>query len=340
MDVIMEKKRMVWMDSLRIFATVAVIVIHVTGMHWMEQDVHSLNWDIYNVYRAMVRWAVPVFVMISGTTFLNPKKEIDLKKLYSHYIFRIVMAYFFWSVIYAIYEFNGSWLNFGSNIIHGAGHMWFLFLISWLYIMVPILRKIYGGGYLIISFILAFVMPMLLETVPMLLGYQILDKYSLLLLKIIQKVFGWTSYFMLGRCLNEMIINKKHRVYVYLGGILALISSVFVMKAYAYGQGYATNEIYDNISITVLIESIAIYVAMKYRKSREGKKRIFQISKMTFGIYLVHMLVFYFVDDIWFADTLLTPILSIPITVIIVFEISCLISYIIHKNPVFNKLFV
>lgn len=77
------------------------MVIHVAADNWNAADVRSFEWQVFNFYDSLVRFGVPVFVMISGALFLKPDKDIPVKKLYSKYIFRIVIAFVFWSFIYA-----------------------------------------------------------------------------------------------------------------------------------------------------------------------------------------------------------------------------------------------
>ncbi len=58
-------ERTAYFDYLRVFATFAVIVIHVSAQNWYITDVNEIYWQTYNFYESIVRWAVPVFVMIS-----------------------------------------------------------------------------------------------------------------------------------------------------------------------------------------------------------------------------------------------------------------------------------
>lgn len=63
------EKRITYLDYLKVFATFAVIILHVVAQNWYITDVNSFGWKTLNVYSSMVRWAVPVFVMISGSLF-------------------------------------------------------------------------------------------------------------------------------------------------------------------------------------------------------------------------------------------------------------------------------
>ena len=73
--------RVEYLDILRIIATIAVVAIHVLAKGWYENDITTFKWQIYNVFFGIVRWAVPIFVMISGVLFLGGKEK-TLKNLY------------------------------------------------------------------------------------------------------------------------------------------------------------------------------------------------------------------------------------------------------------------
>lgn len=93
-------KRKIYCDYLRLIATFAVVVLHVSASNWYGADVHGLAWQSFNFYDSATRWSVPIFVMISGALFLG--REIPIKKIYSKYILRLVIAFFTWNLFYAI----------------------------------------------------------------------------------------------------------------------------------------------------------------------------------------------------------------------------------------------
>ena len=78
MDVTIQTKtngRILYFDFLRIFATLAVMVLHVAAQNWYGTSVPSFEWQTFNFFDSIVRWGVPIFVMISGALFLN-KREL------------------------------------------------------------------------------------------------------------------------------------------------------------------------------------------------------------------------------------------------------------------------
>ena len=94
--------RIEYLDYLRVIATMAVVLLHISIQGWGDVDVQSGPWMVYNVWNGLVRWCVPVFVMISGALFLNPKKKVSVYRLWTRNIPRILSAFLFWSVIFGV----------------------------------------------------------------------------------------------------------------------------------------------------------------------------------------------------------------------------------------------
>ena len=95
-------QRILYPDILRTIAVFAVIMIHFCAYGFCNYDVYSLDWQIINAYESWIRWAVPVFVMVSGMFFLDQQKEITLSKLYRKNILRLVVAVLFWGFLYQV----------------------------------------------------------------------------------------------------------------------------------------------------------------------------------------------------------------------------------------------
>jgi len=64
-----KKNYMVWIDLLRIVATFATIVIHVSEENYQNTISNPKWWNVFNIYDSIGRCSVPIFVMISGTLF-------------------------------------------------------------------------------------------------------------------------------------------------------------------------------------------------------------------------------------------------------------------------------
>jgi len=55
--------RIVYADLLRIFAAFGVIINHIPSF---QSEIASFSWQIDNIFYSIVRFDVPVFIMISG----------------------------------------------------------------------------------------------------------------------------------------------------------------------------------------------------------------------------------------------------------------------------------
>ena len=73
-----ENTRKQYFDWIRIFVCFAVVMLHVSATWFLNRDISSTPWCISVIYNSATRWAVPIFVMISGALFLNA--DISVKK--------------------------------------------------------------------------------------------------------------------------------------------------------------------------------------------------------------------------------------------------------------------
>lgn len=137
----MNNSRTYYLDFLRILAVIAVVIIHVTGEEWYSVAVETQTWKIMTVYNCLFRWAVPVFMMISGALFLNPSKTLDLKTLFGKYFFRLVTVYLLWSFIHGWIFGARTLRSLIQNTIMGHFHLWYIPMAACMYLLIPILKK-------------------------------------------------------------------------------------------------------------------------------------------------------------------------------------------------------
>ena len=88
------KQREVFPDILRTAATCAVVLLHtVTGvMDHTDMLEYPVQSRIFQALLDLSCWCVPVFVMISGYFFLDPKRELTFRLMLTKYCRRIALA--------------------------------------------------------------------------------------------------------------------------------------------------------------------------------------------------------------------------------------------------------
>ena len=73
------KKRILYLDVLRIFAALMVVMIHVSAQYVNNMSNNLTDFMIGNVFDSLSRVAVPIFAMISGAVMLDESKQYSTK---------------------------------------------------------------------------------------------------------------------------------------------------------------------------------------------------------------------------------------------------------------------
>lgn len=326
----------------------AVIIIHVGGKGWHNGDVYTADWDINNIFASLLRWAVPIFCMISGALFLDNEKNINIKDLYRKNILRIATAFLCWSSIYAMASafIKSDWnvIEIAKDIISGHYHMWFSFMIAGFYIVVPIVRKITEDKkiteyFIIISIITTFLITQLLSFEVLSEGSKIIDKFKF------EITLGYTPYFIIGYYIHKYGVSKKLQRVIYTLGVLSFIGTTVATAVFSKHYGEPFDTFHENLTMNVLFESLTVFllgknVLSKIKFSPKSTNLIHTLSRDTFGIYLSHVLFIEVLDKLGFGATAFTPLLSIPLITIVVFVLSALLSDVLNKTPVLKKYIV
>lgn len=345
-------KREIEFDLMRLMAMLAVIVTHVCGSEIHTLSVNSSDFIWLNMIRAALTWDVPIFVMISGRFFLDIRRRITIKRIYTKYIKHLVIAFLAWSFVYTIYYMTVSYMN-GNNVfdmwkeyifefLTGPYHMWYIFMIIALYIITPILRKISEEKKMMEYFILLFFvsqfiqqygahLPIIGETIT-----TILNKSYFCM------TLGYTGYFILGYYLFRYQISNKKEIALYILTIFSVLFSCVGTTFQSMQDGVLNEFISTYQTPNVIIESCGIYVF--FIKKRYGIKFnnyvenfILTLGKWGLGIYFVHALVLEILSFTGISPILITPLFGVGLMSIVVFIISIILVWILRKIPFLNK---
>lgn len=347
------KQRTKYFDYLRVFATFAVIMLHTSGVWFVGEEIGSSEWLISLVYNSATRYAVPIFVMISGAVFLG--RDIDTKKIYTKYILRIATAFVFWSFIYAVItDSTANIKGMVVNVLYGHYHMWFLYMIIGLYILVPILRKVVETKevtkyFLGLAIVFAVLIPQMVELA------DVLPQPIQLLGEITDTVVGklnvnlcagFVGYFVAGYYLNNIEISLKWRRIIYVLGCIGYVATVVFSAVLCIVQNKANEMFFGSFTLNIVLFAVAAFVFGKYEleESKIFGKLSEQIEKMaqySFGAYLVHALILNKIMGLLdFHATTLNTIILIPVISMLVFAISMGISALLQQIPIVKKYIV
>lgn len=337
--------RILYLDVLRIIAAFAVVFSHVSSQRFNE-CFPSGEWITRMIYDAFGRWSVPVFVMISGALFLDEYKKVNIKRLYTKNIVRIIIVFLFWSFIYAIYDglYKNGLIGFVLGTIHGPFHFWFLKLMIGLYIVVPILRAVVKDKkleryFLCVAILTTFIIPMLFP----ILGYFSEDAkdfvtsyFSSLELNIVS---GYVGLFVLGHYLSKYRVASSIKKFLYPMGILSLIAVCLITYFASYNLGEVYVQLYDGLNIFTLFEATAVFVFIKsINFSTRYYPLLIRVSKTSLGIYLLHILILHIAKDYFGVDSsFFNPAFFIPIYSLFIFMFSFVIVSFFLRIPVLKK---
>lgn len=335
--------KMSWATNLRVAATISVILVHVTAeILYQYGYVSNFVWWTGNVYDSFVRFCVPVFVMLTGVLMLSRTYELSefLKKRFS----RIVLPFLFWSFVYAMFALNdnisgGHEMSFWEIIewvihllLNGSSyHLWYIYMIIGIYLLVPILSKWIQNATEkeILYFILIWIFTLFINQ-PVLCIFRInidLTYFS-----------GFIGYLVLGYYLSiksfsfpKRIINVTAVFLVFIGVSITIFGTYFL----SHDSNSFEEYFYNYNTLNILMVSVGLFL---FFKNLEITNSIVVqisnfISKYSYGIYLVHVLILRFMRAIKIDYDFINPAFAIPLVTLICLLISTVIIYSINKLP-------
>lgn len=335
-------------DVLRVLATLAVVVLHLSAQHWADVDVTSRAWFAFNLYDSAVRWAVPVFVMISGALFLS--RNIPLSAILRKNVLRIAIAFVFWSAAYALIDFvayGDTPVGALMQFFQGHYHMWFLFMIVGLYLIIPLLQKFVPDTalvryFLLLGLVFTFLLPQLAALSSLVSRETGSVLNTIITYSHLQLPLGFTVYFVGGYYLSNRAFTGHKELVIYSAGIAGFLFTVFASAGVSAAQGTATTLFYGHDTFNVLCMSAAIFVFARQHfnfphMGDRARSVLRRLSKYSFGVYLVHPMVIELLQHFGIDTFSCNAFFSVPLLAVIVFAVSLAISAALNRLPFFKR---
>ena len=139
----MNNNRQIWIDWLRVAACFMVFVVHSTEPFYLGGDgALILNetdafWSSF--FDTLVRSCVPLFIIASS--YLQFPTKYPAGEFFKRRTVRVLIPFVIWTIVYAcvwgepVENFKNLLLNFN----YAAGHLWFVYMLIGVYLLMPIL---------------------------------------------------------------------------------------------------------------------------------------------------------------------------------------------------------
>ena len=328
------KQKYFWIDFVKVVAAYAVVILHICVP--MVYAIDSPNWKIGNFYNSMVRFSVPVFVMVTGALLLPRTEELGvfLKKRFS----RILYPFFFWSIIYLLMK-----IDFGKPIFEIAKysfkqikigtefHLWYIYMLIGLYLIIPVLTKWLSKATKkeVVYFLSIWIFVILLD----------LPIFNKLYSRIDFRYFtGYIGYLLLGYFLAKYHFKYSRWIGSALFGIGFFITVYFTDLLTSF-QGSFDGKFYNFLGANIVLAAAGVFLFFKDISLENNTFRniIEFCSKYTYGIYLSHIFVMDLLTKYLSPASVINIWIGIPVLSLICFALSLFLTFSLSKIPLLGK---
>lgn len=327
-----------WIVVLRAIACIAVIMLHVT-VGWRSGEIEYVNLPserqfFYDIITPLfTRFAPLAFIMISGCLLLNPKHEVNILKI-KKYILKMLCILMIFGLTFSFIEniFDLGISNIGnliyrsfSNLLQEKtwAHMWYIYMLSGLYMITPILRKfIKHADVSTVRFTLEmlFIVSVMIPTINAIFNLSITVFYLFDAVYIFTYLIGYYVVY------TDIIQEKT----IFIAGIIGIIGHLMLCLV--------DKSCHNNVFI--IFETIFIVKLFSMGKIKLKRNKLIQvISKYSLGIYLVHT---FYINLLYKVLKIYPFMLPIGVGEILVFFyvlfLSIATSVILYRLPVLKKI--
>jgi surface polysaccharide O-acyltransferase-like enzyme len=332
--------RSLYLDVLRILATFAVVIIHNTT-YINYGAVQTINWWAADVLNSLCRWSVPVFFMISGATLLTFPQRYSTPEFYRKRFVKVVVPFLIWTVIYLVwgvqvhtFDLTGP-RDLYARTIGGPAfpHLWFFYVLFGLYLVTPILAVVVSAGtrplvygLITLCFLQNALFPLSLRFLGVGVGFSI------------PLAAPFLGYYLLGWTLKDLRPGRLTVLTVSL--VAALGIAVTVVTSYYLSVGASVPDVFYMTyeSVATYAGAVAVFVIARavpwehILRDPRSRATVTQVAGMTFGVYLVHILVRYYLMQWTGAQEY--KVVFMTLGSVVVFAASVAVVAVLRRIPV------
>lgn len=340
------------LDILRIISICGVVAIHVFGHLVGRAPQGSKTWWIAVTIDIAWIWVVPVFVMISGALILGSRQLSDPWLFYRRRAVRLVPALFAWNVIYLVgvrFWMRGEDLTAARIVqllVDGSvfTQLYFLWLIAGLYAVAPVLAAFLRGGGsrraigAAATFLAAALIFFMLPGIVSILGFS-----RPIQLNVLTHWMPYVGYFLAGYALKEVRLAgwKLLVTGVATVGLLAAAIWQYAHKGLVPVLDAAFPVSY--LGLQVALAAIGVFVLTlslcDNLKLGRASRATIELSNATFGVFLVHLVIFEAIRLTVPAVTAGTSLVAVAAAYAVTLAVSFAASLAANRVPLLRNIF-
>ncbi len=355
----MHTLRIVKMDIVRTFAIICVVLCHCSELVYSSiqypRTVEELSaWSrlFMIISFTLGRLGVPAFLFLTGALLL--KKTMDsresIMRFYRSKLLPLIIINIIWVIIYNLFSFCflgeriDLWIIVKEILLlknSSMINMWYMPMIIGIYVGVPFIAKIVKNFSLkslsvvmIGTFIISYIIPAVNIFMKI---YRINEE----LIPVTQLPFlggAYGLYIILGYYMHNESKNIKSGILLIVAFVSFLITVGVQYFSYEQWSGYNYKVWYDFPFI--LIASLCIFMLFEKIKDENIKKSFSSmftyISKISFAIFLVHIIVAEILKNYIIGFGLKLPFTVILLT-LLTLMLSMVIIFILSRNKYIAK---
>lgn len=332
--------RVAYYDGLRIAAMVGVILIHVCAKYAtsLAADGQALGiaWHLANLLDAAGRFAVPVYLMITGGLLLGSDSSLSVGTVLKKRVVRVAVPLVFWTAVYIVlqaatvtdYDWKAAVLSLFSQ--PAEVHLWYLYALIAVYLLLPLLRLIvkyaprrllwYGVG-------LWLIFSCLWRAAAGLIPALALPDYANLDL-----LGGYLGYVLLGWLLSTQPRTPRRGLCLAaaLAGAAVTAAATWVMTRRA---GELNGVFYQYFMPNVILTAAGVFLwfrGMGEKRMRPPSPVWQALSGLSFGVYLSHEVFVRLLEPVFAPLPAAAGMLLLSAAVLL---ISLAVSWVLERIP-------
>lgn len=287
-----------YISLLNVLACIGVVILHTFETGYTS----DANFLFEVLIRAIAYCAVPVFFMITGATLIDYRERYDTKTFFKKRLLKVIIPLIIWSIIYFIINFFKG--KFSINdlsfkfvfeyffLVKTNPIFWFFVVIIGIYLAIPVISLIPQETrrkaflyIIIITFVFNQFLPDLLYHLNLNYNYDL--KFPL-------TYSGWISFIFIGYYIDKYEIVKKHRVIIYVLGIIGFLTMVVPTIFISYHKNESCSWFDEYYDAPCVLYSASVFL---FFKSKINNNQIVTkimpffnfVAPTTLGIYVLHI---------------------------------------------------